>query len=79
MSPHLEADCENAFRILRHWRKKSNFQEFGRMRHSSIEFFFFFGMLLLLMYKMVLEIELQHAEGFHTLARTQIPEFMLTR
>ena len=32
-------------------------------------------MLLLLMYKMVLEIELQHAEGIHTLARTQIPEF----
>ena len=47
------------------------------MRHSSIEFLF--GMLLLLKYKMVWEIELQHAEGFHTLARIQILEFMPTR
>ena len=52
MSQHLETDCENAFRTLRHWRKTSNLQEFVRMRHSSIEFLLECATKLLLMQRL---------------------------
>ena len=34
---HLETECENIFRDLKHWRKTSNLLEFVKMRHSREE------------------------------------------
>ena len=67
MSPHLETDCGNVFRALKHWRKTSNAQEFVRVRHSSMKFLLECATKQLLKWMMVLEIELQHAEKKHTL------------
>ena len=34
---HLETDCENVFRDLKHWRKISKLQKFVKLRHSGEE------------------------------------------
>ena len=34
---NLDTDGENVFRVLKHWRKKSNVREFVKMRHSREE------------------------------------------
>ena len=40
MIQHLETDCENVFRILKHLRKTSNLQKFAKMRPSGEESLF---------------------------------------
>ena len=32
---HLETDCQNVFRDLKHWRTTSNLRKFVKMRHSA--------------------------------------------
>ena len=76
MIQHLETECENVFRNLKHWRKVSNFQKFANVRHSGKR------VSIGMCHKTTadvddgLEIELQHAESTHTLVLIQIPEFM---
>ena len=76
MIPQMDTDCENVFRTSNLWREASNFQKIVKMRHSFIVFLLECVKKQLQTKMMVLEIELQHAESFHSLLLSQIPEFM---
>ena len=48
---HLETDCDNNFRDLKHWRKKSILREFVKMQHFAR------GVSVGMIYKTILDVD----------------------